>query len=259
MDIYKIKDFKTSSGELVFDSKENDDKKVVGRGKLIITELKAGVKNPERVNVYINGKFSFSLDIAQVVEFKIRVGAEISEEKLSELRAASDFGKLYQRTLEWVLVRPRSVREVREYLARKLKTSFSDPLPRARRYGAQSLQSRPVGRENSSKDVFEFSQDIIERLVEKKYLNDKTFAEWYVENRFVKKGISKKRLKMELMKKGISKEIIDEVLDARNDEEEIEKMIAKKRAKYDDEKLIQYLCRQGFSYDLVREKVAESN
>ena len=80
-----------------------------------------------------------------------------------------------------------------------------------------------------------------------------------MENRFVKKGISKKRLKMELMKKGISKGIIDEVLDVRNDEEEIEKMIAKKRAKYDDEKLIQYLCRQGFSYDLVREKVAELN
>ena len=76
-----------------------------------------------------------------------------------------------------------------------------------------------------------------------------------MENRFVKKGVSRKRLKMELMKKGIDKQIIDEVLDERNDEEEIRKMVARKRAKYDDEKLIAYLCRQGFSYDLVKKIV----
>ena len=78
-----------------------------------------------------------------------------------------------------------------------------------------------------------------------------------MENRFVKKGISKKRLKMELIKKGIVKDIIDEVLDGRNDEEEIRKMINKKREKYDDEKLMAYLVRQGFSYDLVRRMVLD--
>ena len=62
---------------------------------------------------------------------------------------------------------------------------------------------------------------------------------------------------MELMKKGVSREIIEQVLDdsSRNDEEEILKMIAKKRAKYDDEKLIQYLCRQGFQFETVRNLV----
>ena len=95
----------------------------------------------------------------------------------------------------------------------------------------------------------------MERLVNKSYLDDRKFAEFYVENRFVKKGVSRKRLKMELMKKGIDKQIIDEVLDERNDEEEIRKMVARKRAKYDDEKLIAYLCRQGFSYDLVKKIV----
>ena len=61
---------------------------------------------------------------------------------------------------------------------------------------------------------------------------------------------------MELAQKGVSKDIINEVLGRRNDEEEILKIIAKKRAKYDDEKLIQYLCRQGFSYQLARSLVA---
>ena len=83
-------------------------------------------------------------------------------------------------------------------------------------------------------------------------MDDQRFAEYYVENRFVKKGVSRKRLAMELTKKGVAREIIDEVLDGRNDEAEILKMIAKKRAKYDDEKLIAYLCRQGFAYDLAK-------
>jgi regulatory protein len=104
---------------------------------------------------------------------------------------------------------------------------------------------------------FNFSDAIIERLIQKGYLDDFKFTEYYVENRFVKKGISKKRLQMELMKKGVSREIIEQVLEvsSRNDEEEIMKMIAKKRNKYDDEKLIQYLCRQGFHFETVRNLV----
>ena len=60
---------------------------------------------------------------------------------------------------------------------------------------------------------------------------------------------------MELMKKGVTLEIINEVLNGRDDEEEIDKIIAKKRAKYDDDKLIAYLCRQGFPFELARSRV----
>ncbi len=220
-----------------------------------ITGLKQGVKNLNRVNVFVDGRFSFSLDVAQVVEFKLKVGQEISEEELEKLQSASEFGKLYQRTLEWVLMRPRAEKEVREHLFRKLKTSSSDSLASAHRYGRSFAQALPVGRARSSEDISEFSDTIIERLVSKGYLDDLKFAEWYAENRFVKKGISKKRLSMELKKKGISNEIVEKVLDARDDEEEIKKIIAKKRDKYTDEKLIQYLCRQGFSYQLAQNLV----
>ena len=227
------------------------------KSRLIITNLKQGVKNPNRVNVFVNSKYALSLDVAQVVDLGVKVGLEISEDELEEFKKASEYGKLHQRTLEWVLVRPRSVRETRDYLSKKLKTSSSDSLLRARRYGAQSLVPLPVGRVQSSEDILELSENIIQKLLDKKYLDDYKFAEWYVENRFVKKGISKKRLKMELMKKGVAREIVDEVIDDRDDEEEIRKVIAKKRAKYDDEKLMGYLVRQGFSYDLVKQVLSE--
>ena len=78
-----------------------------------------------------------------------------------------------------------------------------------------------------------------------------------MENRFVKKGVSERRLRMELVKKGIGGEVVEKALrgSGRNDEEEIRKIITKKRTRYDDEKLIQYLCRQGFSYELVQNLV----
>jgi len=222
---------------------KKDNKNKSDEALLSITDLKQGVKNPNRVNVFINGKYSFSLDLTQVVDFKLKIGKEITNQQLLEYKKASEFGKLYQRTLEWVLIRPRSVRETRDYLAQKIRKSSSDTLKGAR----SSLRS--------SEDNSDFSEEIVNRLVSKGYVDDRRFAEFYVENRFVKKGISRKRLQMELMKKGVAREIIDEVLEVRNDETEILKVIAKKRSKYDDDKLIQYLCRQGFDYQLVQNLV----
>lgn len=221
-----------------------------------ITDIKQGVKNPNRVNVFVDGAFAFSLDVSQVVDFKLKVGLEIAAEDLKKYKNASDFGKLYQRTLEWVLTRPRSVRETRDYLDRKLRNILRGPSATNEERGSEASPITMGRSERVREDYFEFSEDILNRLIDKGYLDDAKFAQYYVENRFVKKGISRKRLKMELMKKGVSAEIVEQVLGGRNDEEEILKIIAKKRAKYDDDKLISYLCRQGFPYQLVQSLVA---
>lgn len=198
--------------------------------ELKITRISQAVKNENRVNVFVNNKYAFSLDIFQLTDYKIKIGQVISTNELEEFKKASEFGKLYQRTLNWLLSRPHSQKEVRDYLFRKVYEKELDK---------------------------EFIDKIIERLKDKKYIDDRAFAGWYAENRFLKKGISSKRLKMELTKKGVDKGIIESVMveSGRDDENEILKMIAKKRAKYDDERLIQYLCRQGFSYEMVRNLV----
>ncbi len=254
MEIYKLKDNVPDGRKLkknVTDGDVLDERKLkkkVGDGrsndglndssldgkKLIITNLKTGVKNPNRVNVYVNDEYVFSLDVTQVVDLKVKVGKEISEEDLQNYKNESEYGKLYQRALEWVLIRPRSKKELYDYLYRK------------------RVQGNHVANDSG---LFE---RIVERLVLKGYVDDERFAEWYVENRFVKKGVSQKRLRMELIKKGITSEVIDEVLANRNDEDEIKKIISRKRAKYDDQKLMAYLCSQGFKYDTVR-KLVEGN
>lgn len=201
-----------------------------------ITDLKPGVRRPERVNVFLDGKFAFSLDLTQVLEAKLKVGLEIDTDRRAELERASDFGKLYTRTLEWVLMRPRSIKETREHLwLKRCQKSYS--------YTDEDIEI------------------VIGRLTQKGYLNDQNFARWFVENRNVKKGTSLRRLRQELSAKGIDGALIDELLaeTGRSDEAEIKKIIAKRAQKTTPEKLIAYLVRQGFPYDLSKSLVLETD
>lgn len=272
MEIYKLSDDVPDVGltkHNKYDRMRPDASEDAGDlgGVLRITDIRQAVKNPNRVNIYVNGKYSFSLDIAQVVDLGVKVGRELSQDELVECKKASEYGKEYQRALEWVLVRPRSVRELREYLKRRKnlraakerknewqqEREMAEAIARGEDRVAERMKRKMERKTTGEK--YDFDELIVERLCEKRYVDDRKFAEYYVENRFVKKGISRKRLKMELAKKGVEKNIVDEVVDERNDEEEISKIIAKKRAKYDDEKLIAYLCRQGFDYQTVQNLV----
>lgn len=211
-----------------------------------ITKLTAGVKDPNRVNVFLDGHFAFSLDVAQVVELDVKVRQSVDEKRLKVLRDASDFGKLYQRTLEWVLTRPHSVRETEEYLHRRKQKRVQMNRQRAR----EEKRPLPELQEHTMKLV-------VERLIEKGYLDDAKFATFYVENRMVRKGISQKRLRLELKRKGVSDEVAKRALDEveRPEADEILKVIKKKRAKYDDYQLVGYLVRQGFDYQKSKDAV----
>lgn len=213
---------------------------------IIITNLTSGVRDQNRVNVFINGKYTLSLDARQVIDLHVKVGRQLSEQELQELHQASAFGKLYQRALEWVLMRPRSIQETRTYLKQRQIKRQQNNRQRLR----QELKPLPEIQHETTKLV-------LERLIERGYLDDRRFTEFYVENRFVKKGISQKRLRLELVKKGVPESIICEVLDqaGRNDTDELAKMVAKKAKRYEHDKLIAYLCRQGFGYQDVVEAV----
>ena len=200
-----------------------------------ITDLKQGVKNPNRVNVFVDGKFSFSLDLSQIVDFHLKIGKTLTPTELVELKRASAYGKLYGRTLEWVLTRPRSIKETRDHLRLKRFQNHLD---------------------YTDDDI----EQIITKLTAKNYLDDRQFAEWFIENRFVKKGVSRRRLEQELVAKGIDRSLITESLadSSRDEATEIKKVITKKSSRYDADKLLAYLVRQGFSYELSRELIAES-
>lgn len=202
-----------------------------------ITSISVQAKNPDRVNVSVDGRYRFSLDIFQVGDLGVKVGKEYGEDELAELETESLFGKLYGRTLEYCLLRPHSIREVRDYLWRKTRDRRGKDGGAIKGY-SPSLAERVLG-----------------KLEQKGYVDDEQFARWWVETRNLTKGTSLRKLRAELQSKGVAGQVVDAVLaeSDRNDESEIRKIIAKKQARYPDEqKLIQYLARQGFGYDEIK-------
>lgn len=212
-----------------------------------ITALTLQQKDPNRVNVMVDGKFRFSLDVFQVADLGIRKDREYSEKELNELETESQFGKLYARALEYCLMRPHSSREVRDYLYRKTLS---------KRY-----KSRRTGEIKERPGVSQAVTDRVhQRLVEKGYIDDEKFTRYWVENRNQTKGTSRRKLQAELAAKGVDRALVERELteSERSDSDELQKVIAKKRNRYpDDQKFMQYLMRQGFSYDDVKSALSE--
>lgn len=202
-----------------------------------ITAITPQKKDPNRINVMVDGQYRFSLDIFQYADLGIKVGKDYTDEELTTLEQESVFGKVYARALEYCLMRPHSAREVREYLYRKTRDSRT--------------KTGEV-KKGISPDI---TDRVFDRLVEKGYIDDEKFTRYWVENRNMTKGTSQRKLQAELQAKGVDRTIIDRFLSVsvRTDEAEIMKIIAKKRKRYpDDQKFMQYLARQGFSYDDIK-------
>ena len=205
-----------------------------------ITDISLQARDNNRVNVSVDGVYSFSLDITQVTDLSLKVGRELSDGELEKLQEESQFGKLYMRALEYCLRRPHSVKEVRDYLWRKTQPT---------------LRKSQTGMNNPVAYSERVASRVLSKLQQKAYVADEAFARWWVENRQLSKGVSRRKLTAELRSKGIHADIIAQTLEKtdRTDEQELRKVIAKKHRRYagDRQKFVQYLVRQGFSYDDV--------
>lgn len=239
----------------IFDHSDFENKKIKNSSKeatfkdgfFIITDIKQAVKNQNRANIFVNGKYRFSLDIFQLTQLNIKVGSKFTKTEIENLEQQSEFGKLYALALNYCLMRPHSKKEISNYLWKKTLN--------------RKLKNRKTGEFYEKKGVSKISvEQVLNRLIEKKYIDDEKFAKFWVENRNQRKGSSIKKLKSELFSKGVSSDIIEQVLSEsnRNDEDEIQKIIAKKAKKYTDEqKLIAYLARQGFSFDEIKKVISK--
>ena len=207
-----------------------------------ITAISAGKRDKNRVNISVDSKYRLSLDTYQLVELGIKVGREYNEAELVALQQESQFGKVYGRALEYCLMRPHSTREVQDYLYRKTRP-MRDKTGQLRPGVAPEITTR-----------------VFDRLCEKNYIDDTKFAHYWVENRSLAKGASLRKLTAELRAKGVDDIIIRQALDAsaRDDSVEIQKIIAKKHARYPDkQKLTAYLVRLGFGYNDIKKALNE--
>ncbi len=194
-----------------------------------ITNLKQQVKNPERVSIFVDGKYSFSLSLDQLVEHKLKKDLELSEAGVKKFKKISEDGKLRARAMEWVINRPHSTREFYDYMRRKK----ADP---------------------------ELASRLAEEFAGRNYLNDENYAKWLVDMRS-RANKSSRAIRSELFKKGIGREVVETVLEfaPENEQAKLKELIEKKsklsRYKNDKLKLMKYLTSQGFSYQLVNQEL----
>lgn len=197
-----------------------------------VTAIKQQVKRVDRYSIYLDGKYSFSLGEHELLRLGLHSGKELTEEELATYQDESAFGKWFDKTLNLLSFRLRSEWELRDYLRRK------DCPP-------------------------ELMDRILNKLSINGYVNDEQFAKRWVENRRLMKATSRRRLSQELRQKRISSDIIDTVLaedrEEIDEQEVLRQLVEKKRPRYPDQlKLMQYLARQGYSYDDIKQVLQES-
>jgi regulatory protein len=195
-----------------------------------VTGLVVQRRNPKRVNVYLDGAYGFPLDLAVALKSGLKNGQQLSDEEIGYLTAADDVEKAYNRALNLLSYRPRSVAEVRLNLQRK-KT---DP---------------------------ETIESVVARLTQNGMLDDAAFARFWVENRTAFSPRSGRLMSYELRQKGVAGGDIEVALTSedRDSAKDAARRRARSLASLDYEafrkKLLPYLQRRGFNYDTAAEAV----
>lgn len=193
-----------------------------------ITDFKPQ-KNQKRLNIYLDNKFGFGLDLENFVVLGLKINQELSDSEVEKIVKKAEFQKTFDKLLRFSMVRPRSEKEIKDYFRRKkIHESIHD--------------------------------ELFNRLNRLKLIDDVKFAKWWVDQRLAFKSKSKKDLKYELRAKGINSEIVENILDdSEIDELKIARELIKKKeyrwTKFEEkvrrQKIISYLSGKGFGWDII--------
>ncbi len=192
-----------------------------------ISALKVQKRNPDRVNVYLDGKFAFG--VSRIVSAWLQVGQVMTEEKISSLQREDAGEVAFQNALRMLNYRPRSVNEVQK----KLKENGFDET---------------------------VVQSVLERLSRAGLVKDESFAQAWVENRTVFHPRSRKLIALELRQKGVPDEVVQNALASGTLDDEtlayqsaIQYSHRLKGLEWPEfrKKLSAYLLRRGFSFEIV--------
>lgn len=197
-----------------------------------VTKITQQAKRADRYSVFVDDKYAFSLSESALLESKLHSGQELTREQVGEYKKLSADDKLYNQTLRYVAMRPRTAWEIETYLERK--------------GGSPSLTTQTIN-----------------KLTNIGLIDDKKFALAFVADRRLLRPTSRRKLIAELKKKHVPNPLIEQAVGNEKEDERtsLAGVIAKKRrqAKYqDDLKLMQYLSRQGFNYDDIKSALTNS-
>jgi len=201
-----------------------------------ITALEPQMNNPDRINLFVDGRFLMGVNTIIVLQMGLRLEQELSPEQLELLHSEEVEQRAVDRALNDRAYRPRSREEVRRYLRRK----------------------------ETPPEIIETALARLDRL---DFVNDRTFAGFWIESRehFSPRGA--RALKNELRMKGVERDVVDELVNDEQDEERALRAGRKKAMSLVNPSNLDYatfrnrlgpfLQRRGFAYQVVTKTVRE--
>ncbi len=198
-----------------------------GRSKVSrITALRAG-RREKRINVFLDGRFAFSLGAEVVVKENLRVGQELASDRIELLTGSDQLQRCLEAAYRYLSYRPRSESEIRERVQR-------------RGFAAETVDAA------------------ISQLREQNLLNDGDFAQFWKDNRESFSPRSRWLTGMELKRKGVTNDVIEQVVAGMDDSENAYRAAlqkARRGAPTDYQsfrrRLGDYLRRRGFNYEVI--------
>lgn len=191
---------------------------------MVITSIKSGKRN--NIWIYADNEFLTSMPLEVFAKSRLKVGSYIDNKLLNNILNNVQEHKIKEKALNIISYRPRTKKELKD----KMKDKFNE----------DSIDS------------------VINRMEESGLINDREYAKSYAYHLYQNKGYAIKRIKYELMHKGIDSEIISNVLENEEFDEELnlEKIIEKKNMRniQDDKekrRVLSYLQRLGYSWDKI--------
>lgn len=192
-----------------------------------VTDLMVQKKNKQRVSVYLDDSYAFSL--SPFIAARLVEGQEIDEDTVRRLTEEDERERAYNLALRYLGYRARSFAEMERYLKGK---RFS---PSCR-------------------------TETLTRLMDNRFLNDKDFTDMWVESRKRVNPKGSYALRQELLEKGVAEDLIDENLGGYNETDAACDAVKKKLGLWrtlspDDlrKKIYGFLSQRGFSYETTRE------
>jgi len=153
-----------------------------------ITALEPQVTNPERINVFVDGRFLLGVNASVVFQMGLEPEQELDSVQLEELQSEAGLQQAVDRAYNYLSYRPRSREEVRRYLRRK----------------------------ETPPETIEAALARLDRL---DLINDHSFTSFWVESREQFSPRGARALKNELRMKGVEREVVEEMIDDEKDEE----------------------------------------
>ncbi|MBI4283023.1 MAG: RecX family transcriptional regulator [Chloroflexi bacterium] len=196
-----------------------------------ITALRVRSSREKQVNIFLDGKLAFSLEAEVATKEGLRVEQMLSDERIETLASSDHFHRCLNTAARYLGYRRRSESELRERL-------------RQRGFGGDTLEA------------------VINKLKEQGLVDDIAFAEFWKDDRDSFSPRSQRLTRLELRRKGIANDIIDQAVGAIDDTDSAYRAaLGKARGLlHSDEpsfrrRLGEFLKRRGFSYGVINPTV----